>query len=86
MAAGKPRQGETQEGKLRSHAQFRHALRRVKRASKLHQAQGLFEASMAGDIELMKEMRRVESGKGNIDELTDTVDGVTGEHEVADKF
>ena len=58
----------------------------MKRASKLHQAQGLFAAAMAGDIELMKEMRRVKSGKGKIDEITDTVDGVTGDNEVADKF
>ena len=56
LASGKPSQGETPEAKLRSHAQFCHAVRRVKRASKLHQAQGLFEAAMAGDIELIKEM------------------------------
>ena len=44
LAAGKPRQGEHHEAKLCSHAQYRYAIRRVKRASKLHQTQGLFGA------------------------------------------
>ena len=57
LAAGKPRQGQVFQAKLHHHAQFRYAVRRVKRAAKLHQAQGLFAAAMNGDIELMKEMR-----------------------------
>ena len=86
LVAGKPRHGEAQEAKQRSHAQYRYAVRRVKRASKLFQARGLFGAAMAGDMELMKELRRIKSGKGEIDELPETVDGVTGEREVADQF
>ena len=86
LAVGKPRQGEVHEAKLHSHAQFRHAVRRVKRAGKLHQARGLFDAAMAGDLELMKELRRVKSGKGQMDELAESVDGVSGEHEIADRF
>ena len=86
LVAGKPRHGEAQEAKQRSHAQYRYAVRRVKRASKLYQARGLFGAAMAGDMELMKELRRIKSGKGEIDELPETVDGVTGEREVADQF
>ena len=41
---------------------------------------------MEGDIELMKAMRQVKSGKGEMDELTETVDGVTGEDNVSNKF
>jgi hypothetical protein len=41
---------------------------------------------MAGDMELMKELRRVQSGKGEMEELAETVDSVTGEGQVADKF
>ena len=84
LAAGKPRQGEAHEAKQRSHAQYRHAVRHVKRASKLHQARGLFGAAMAGDLELMKELRRLKSGKSEMDELPETVDGVSGERKVAD--
>ena len=61
-------------------------MRRVKRASKLNQAKGLFEAAKAGDMALMKEMRRVQSGNGMLDELPDTVDGVTGQEDVANQF
>ena len=86
LAAGKPRQGNEHEARLRSHAQYRYAVRRVKRASKLHQAQSLFSAAMDGDIELFKEMQRVKSGKGQMDELAETVDNVTGEQGVADTF
>jgi hypothetical protein len=86
IAAGKPRQGDAHEAKLRSHGLYRHAVRRVQRASKHYKARGLFGAAMAGDMELMKELRRLKSGKGQIDELPENVDGVTGEHEVAEKF
>ena len=86
LAAGKPRQGQEHEAKMRSHAQYRHAVRRVKRSSKLYKARGLFGAAMSGDMELMKELRRLKTGKGEVDELPDTVDGVTGDRQVADQF
>ena len=41
---------------------------------------------MMGDLELMKEMRRVKSGKGEVNELASTVDGVSGDSNVANKF
>ena len=34
----------------------------------------------------MKEMRRVNSGQGMLNNLTDTVDGLTGQQEVAQQF
>ena len=86
LAAGKPRHGDIFQAKLHHHAQFRYAIRRVRRASKFHQAQGLFAAAMNGDIELMKEMRRVKSGKGEMEELAETVDGATGQENVANQF
>ena len=44
-------------------------MRRVKRAQQVHQARGLYQAALEGDIELMKEMRRVKSGKVTVDKL-----------------
>ena len=41
---------------------------------------------MSGDIELMKELRRVKTGKGEHEELAVTVDGVSGENDIANKF
>ena len=55
MHAGKPRQGILHEAKLRNHALFRHAVRRVRKSEKLEQAQGLFNAAMEGDIKLFKD-------------------------------
>ena len=86
LAGGKPSHGQLHQDKLAAHAQFRYAVRRVRRASKLHQAKGLFEAAMAGDLALLKEMKRVQSGKGELDELPDVVDGVSGHQEVANEF
>ena len=83
---GKPRQGPLLEDKLRSHALFQHAVRRVKRCEKLIQAKGLFNAAMAGDVNLFKEMRKIKSGVGQMDEMAETVDSNTGEKEIADTF
>ena len=86
LADGKPSTGEIHSAKIRSHSQFKHAVRRVRRSAKLHQAKALYGAALDGDMKLMKEMKRVLSGRGPTDELPSTVDGATGEQEVADKF
>ena len=86
MTAGKPRQEALPEAKQRSHDLFRHMVRRVKRSEKLHQAQGLFGAAMEGDIKLLREMRRFKTGKGQMKEMAETVDGITGEPGIADSF
>ena len=76
LAGCRPSHGDLHRAKVDSHTQYQYSVRRVKRASKLNQAKGLFEAAKAGDIALMKEMRRVQSGHGVLDELPDSVDGV----------
>ena len=86
LCAGKPRQGAVFDKKMKSHARFRYAVRRVKRSKDLHKAQGLYNASLSGDIELMKELRKVKTGKGEMDDLPESVDGATGEREIANKF
>ena len=86
MEEGKPRQGAVHEAKLRSHALFCHAVIRVKRSEKLRQAQGLFNAAMEGDICLFKEMKRVRTGGGEVEELVESVDGSSGEDEIALTF
>ena len=86
LAAGKPSQGPLHQNKLRAHAQFRYAVRRVKRASQLHSARGLFEAALEGDIQLLKEMKRVKTGKCDTDDLPTSVDGTSGQANVANRF
>ena len=70
IAHGKPRQGPVHKSKLATHAQYKYAVRRVKRASELYNARGLFAAAMEGDCQLLKEMKRVRTGKKEAEELT----------------
>ena len=41
---------------------------------------------MQGDIKILKEMKRIVSGKGYHDELTSNLDGVSGEDKIVEKF
>ena len=86
LVGGKPSHGQLHQEKLAAHAQFRYAVRRVRRASDLHQAKGLYQAAMDGDMALLREMKRLQSGKGELDNLPDMVDGVSGLQEVANEF
>jgi hypothetical protein len=47
---------------------------------------GPLQCPMAGDIELFKEMRRAKSVKNQMEEMAETVDGVSREQGVADTF
>ena len=86
LEAGKPSNGDVFDQKQHSHAQYRHAIRRVKRGAKLQKAKCLFEAAMNGDIQLLKEMKNVTKGKGSQEEPTYELDGATGQSEVVSKF
>ena len=86
IANGKPNQGPIHHEKLRSQSVFRQAIRKIKRNSKKYQAEALVEAALQGDLNLMKEMKRIKSGKGSMDELPNCVDGAEGELEIANKF
>ena len=61
-------------------------MRRVKRAERYHQANSLFEASLRGEVNLMKEMKRVVTGTGPADDIADVVDGAVGQDNIAGKF
>ena len=56
----------------------------MNREHKLHQAQGLLAADMAGDATLFKEMRKIKTGEGQMEEIADIVDGATGKQGIAD--
>ena len=44
------------------------------------------EAALQGDLNLLKEMKKMKNGRGSMDELPECVDGAEGEQEIADKF
>ena len=85
-SAGKPNQGDLHIAMARSRNQYHYAVRRTTRSGELHQAKNLFEASVTGDMNLIKEMKRVKSGCRAFKELPDNVGGAEGEQEICEKF
>ena len=86
LADGKPNQGTIHKAKLRAHSLYMQAIRRVKRNIKRYEAEALLEAAMKGDVNLMREMKRVRTGKSAAEELPSEVEGAQGEEEIANKF
>ena len=89
LKEGRPSQGwlhSTMVKKVKKRAQYHYAVRRLKRKSDLIKAGKLFEASMHGDFNLLKEIKLVRGGKDVQVELPETVAGANGEEEVVEKF
>ena len=83
--AGRPNRGTLHDIMSRTRNIYHYAVRKVKRRAKHIKAVKLFEAAEAGDIELLKEMKRIRGGR-NVSELPEQVAGADGEHEIVDKF
>ena len=67
--------------------QYHYAVRRAKRSGNQVRARKLFEASMLGDMDLMREMKKIRNGGGvKKVELPDNVANADGEEEIVDKF
>ena len=62
------------------------AIRRIKRNQQRYEAEALLEASLKGDLDLFREMKRVRTGKNTMEELPDEVEFAKGEDEIAEKF
>ena len=71
---------------VKRRTQYHYAVRKLKRRADYIRAEKLFEASMLGDIDLLKEMKKIKSGRGVYEELPDNIEGATGEEEIVDKF
>ena len=69
-----------------SRNQYHFAIRRTTRCGELQQAKSLFEASLSGDMDLIKEMKKVKSGCQVVKELPDIVGGAEGEQDICEKF
>ena len=66
--------------------QYHYAVRKLKRKADLVRAEQLFEASLLGDMDLLKEMKQVKSGSGDHVDLPDDVEGANGEEEIVERF
>ena len=71
---------------VKKRAQYHYAVRRLKRKGDLTRAKKLFEASLHGDLDLLKEMKAVRGGGGGHAELPDTVAGADSPEEIVEKF
>ena len=86
VKAGRPTEGQIYDAKVTTQNQYRYAVRHTKRAEKFHQAKGLFKASLDGDLNLMRGMKRNVKGFGPVEELSDMWDGVCGQDNAAKRF
>ena len=66
--------------------QYHYAVRRASRSAELQKAKSLFQASLAGDMDLIKEMKNAKTGCKVNTELPDNVGGAEGEQEICEKF
>ena len=84
---GRPRGNWLHSLMIKKRSQYHYAIRRARGRADLTRAEHLFEASLQGDCNLLEEMKRIRcGGKGNNQDLPDTVSGATGEDEIASKF
>ena len=86
MKEGRPNQGWLYSTMVKKRTLYHYAVRKLKRKADLVQAKKLFEASMQGDLNLLKEMKTIRGGKMEHRELPETVAGANGEEEVVEKF
>ena len=72
--AGRPTEGWTHQQYVEARRQYHHAVLRVKRNRKEHQAEVLLVAAMEGDVQLLKEMKSIKKGGSAANsELPDSV-------------
>ena len=84
---GRPRGNWLHRLMVKKRSQYHYAIRRVRGKADLTRAEQLFEASLLGDCNLLKEMKKIRcGGTAHSQELPDSVSGATGEDEIADKF
>ena len=81
----RPSTGPRHEAMVRSRTRYHHAIRRIKRLEQEIGSKKLLEAAMAGDLNLLKEMKKIR-GKGTKEDLPETVEGAETEEAVAKKF
>ena len=86
LKEGRPNHGWLHATMVKKRSQYHYAVRRLKRQTSLIRAQKLFQASMQGDLDLLKEMKTVRGGGGCQPELPENVAGANGPDEIVDKF
>ena len=66
--------------------QYHYRVRQTRKQADDIRARKLFEASHKGNMNLLKEMKKISGSKKNKANLPNSVDGADGEDEIATKF
>ena len=85
-SAGRPNVGPLYFFMTKSRNSYHYAVRRAKRNSEFTRASKLFEASVTGDIDLLKEMKNIQGCGKSFADLPENVAGANGEEEIVEKF
>ena len=65
---------------------YHYAVRRVKKMSNNIRARKLMDASQSGDVDLLKEMKKIKGGKKTNVNLPECVEDAMGQDEIVEKF
>ena len=84
-SAGRPRNG-LHEAMKRTRYRYHHAVREVRKRAGEICARNLLEASENGNMELLKEMKRIKGCKKSKLDLPENVEGACGEVNIVEKF
>ena len=79
VSARRPNTSDLHQMMAQSRNQYHYAVRRLKLKSNDVRAKKLFETSINGDMNLLKEMKAIKNGKKGGEDLPDSVAGADGE-------
>ena len=85
-SAGRPNTGPLYFFMSKSRNSYHYAIRRAKRNEEFTRASKLCEVSLAGDADLLKEMKNMKGGGKTFADLPENVAGANGEDEIVEKF
>ena len=86
LQSGKPNTGQLYELMKFLRNKYHYAVRKTKKLSESLRAKDLFEQAKAGDVDLLKAMKRIRGSKKQRAPNPDHVDDAYGEDEVSDMF
>ena len=85
-SAGRPERGVLRDIMARTRNQYHYAIKRVKVMSRSIRARKLLEASEKGSINLLLEMKKIKGSKNSSHDLSQCVDGASGENDIVEVF
>ena len=84
--SGKPNKGQLFEVKKFVRNKYHYAVRKARKHADSIKAQQLFEHARDGDINLLKEMKRIKWDKKQMAAFPDHIDSANGETEISELF